>query len=169
MSIYTRVKLHARITDDGDHAEVFDGSPAAHDLEDLIEWADGVGANQADLVFSDELTLSASANEDIDLAGTMTDAYGTAVTLVKIKLLIIVNTNTTDGDDLQVGPAASNGCDCFWADASDRSIVPAGGILYLRAPNGLAVAAGTADLINVAEVGGANANTYRIIVAGTSS
>lgn len=169
MSVTTRIKYALRVTDDGDHSEIFDGSQGRHLIEKVIEWADGTGANQADLAFSDQRTISAAANEDIDLAGGHNDAYGNAVTLVKIKLLVVENTNTADGDDLQVGPASSNGCDCFWADSSDRNVVPAGGALIIYDPNGLAVTAGTGDLINIAEVGGSNANTYNLLVVGTSS
>jgi hypothetical protein len=41
-----------------------------------IALASGTAAGQADRVFSDTRTLAASANEDLDLAGALTDAFG---------------------------------------------------------------------------------------------
>ena len=36
----------------------------------------GTGANQADLLFHDTRTIAASANDDLDLAGSLTDSLG---------------------------------------------------------------------------------------------
>ena len=72
-----------------------------------INLASGTAAGQADRIFSDTRTLAASANEDLDLAGGgLTDAFGAALTFVKVKGMLIVaaagNTN-----NVIVGGAAS--------------------------------------------------------------
>ena len=41
-----------------------------------VNLTDGTGANQAKAVFADERTLAASATENLDLAGGLTDAFG---------------------------------------------------------------------------------------------
>src|SRR5688572_29561037 len=57
----------------------------------------GTGADQADKVFYAQRTITASANDDLDLAGVLTDPLGGTLTFVKVKAILIVaaagNTN----------------------------------------------------------------------------
>jgi hypothetical protein len=54
--------------------------PAA--VRALAQLTSGTGAGQADLVFSDTRTLAASANESLDLAGSLVGAFGATLTFV---------------------------------------------------------------------------------------
>lgn len=128
----------------------------------------GVGANQAAVIYSKTRTLAASANEDLDLNGTtLLDAFGTALALTKVKGLIIVaapgNTN-----DVVVGGASSNGFIAPFGSATDKIKVQPGGMLVLVTPSaaGYAVTAATADLLRIANGGGTTGVTYTIIVIG---
>lgn len=57
----------------------------------------GTAAGQADKVFHDRRVLAASGTEDLDLAGVLSDAFGVAITLARVKGLFIsaaaANTN----------------------------------------------------------------------------
>lgn len=133
-----------------------------------VPFTDGSGAGQATNVFSDTRTLAASATENIDLAGTLTNALGAVISLTKVKALIIfaaaANTN-----DVVVGGAASNGFSTPFGAAAHTVKVKPGGCMVLIAPDaaGYAVVAATADLLQVANGGAGTPVTYDIIVIGS--
>src|SRR6218665_3613353 len=68
----------------------------------------GTGNGQANEQFSDIRTLAASANENIDLAGTLIGHFGETLTFTKIKAIVIL-ADTGNTNDVIVGGAASNG------------------------------------------------------------
>jgi hypothetical protein len=130
--------------------------------------AAGVGANQADVLFSDKRTLGSGANEDLDVSGALSGLFGAAV-FVKVKAVAIVAAiaNTTV---LTVSRPAANGLPLFGA-ASDAlaGLKPGGGFLFWDpSAAGIAVAAGTADLLNIANAAGASADYY-VLILGTSA
>ena len=52
--------------------------------------ADGTGANQATIMWSDQRTLTSGSSESLDLSGSaLTDAFGAAVALTSIKGIIL--------------------------------------------------------------------------------
>lgn len=129
----------------------------------------GTGSNQADLAFSDQRTLSASATENIDLAGSLVDQLGTTLTFVKIKGVLIVaaagNTN-----NVVVGGAATNAFVGPFNDATDKVVVPPGGAFFAAAPaSGWSVTAGTGDILLIANSGAGSSVTYDIYLVGTSA
>jgi hypothetical protein len=130
---------------------------------------DGAGANQAQQIFCDTRTLAASANEDIDLAGVLTNAFGTTLTFTKVKAIIIkaadANTNS-----VVVSRPASNGVPIF-DNASDSITLPPDGCLALVIPSaaGKTVTASTGDLLNIANSAGSTSVTYDIIIIGATS
>lgn len=134
-----------------------------------VNLANGVAASQADRLFTDTRTLAASATENLDLAGVLVDAFGATLTLVKVKAVIISaaagNTNTVD-----VTRPATNGVALFTAVSSGVSLRP-GGAFALVAPDltGIAVVAGTGDLITVTNGGAGTAVTYDVVIIGTSA
>ncbi len=130
----------------------------------------GVGLDQNDLIFHDQRTLAASATENLDLAGSLTNAFGTTLTFVKIKGMIftaaLANTN-----NVQVGGAAANAFVNWVADATDIiNIAPNGVFLHLNPTlAGWAVTAGTGDLLKITNSGGGTSVTYDVILIGTSA
>lgn len=128
---------------------------------------DGEGANAIESIWHDQRTLSASASENLDLAGGLTDAYGDAITFNKIKLLLVYaaagNTN-----NVLVGGAASAQWVGWVGDATDVVIVRPGGLLLLTAPDatGMPVVATTGDLLKVANSAGSTSVTYDIVLLG---
>jgi len=149
------------------------GDNGAHEF--LIDLAaaltNGTAVGACDKVWFGDRTLAGSASEDHDLAGSLTDALGAALTFAKVKLIVVKNTSTTDGVDLSVGPVtAANGfgIGTFWNAAADKSICPANGMIFVYDPNGAAVTAGTADLLTcIARA--ASTTTYKILIIGTSA
>lgn len=142
-----------------------------HVLQGLsISIANGTSDGQADLIYTKRDSVGASATDVFDLAGVLTDAVGgDVITGAEVVALIVVNRSTTSGDNLKVGPDATNGCVAFWADASDRNLVQAGitnqpGFVVLYAPRGYAITGGSADEFAVTELGGVNTVSYDILI-----
>lgn len=129
----------------------------------------GTGADQADMLWHDRRTVNASSNEDLDLAGSLTNAFGDTQTFARIKAVIIAaaagNTN-----NVRVTRPASNGVPLFLA-ASDGLDVRPGGVFAWYAPDATAVAvtAGSGDLLNIANSSSGTSVTYDIIVIGASA
>lgn len=136
-----------------------------------VALATGTGAGQADVIFTDTRTLAASATEDLDLAGSLTGAFGATLTFVKVKALAIAaaaaNTN-----NVVVGAAASNA----WATLlnSTGTVTLRPGAFFIAVAGvadstGYAVTASTGDLLKVANSAGSTGVTYDLVVIGTSA
>jgi hypothetical protein len=152
---------------------VFAKSNALSNPKDVLsktiqkEFANGTSAGQCNLVFRDQRTLTTGATEDLDLAGVLTDPFGTVLTFAKVKVILIENLSTTQ--TLTVGGAAANQFVNWVADATDKVIIPPGGFFAISAPSaGYAVTADTGDLFKVANSAGASC-IYNIVILGTSS
>lgn len=128
----------------------------------------GTSSGLADLVFADNRTLAASANEELDLAGVLS-TLGDTVTFVRVKA-IYIKAAAGNGGNIVVGGAAPNGFLGPFADASDQIEIPADGFVMLAAPlAGWAVTAGTGDLLRIENSDGAAAGVYDIAIVGTSA
>lgn len=132
-----------------------------------INLGDGNGANQANQVFHDQRTLAASASEELDLAGGLTNPLGQTVTFTKIKALLI-RAAAGNTNDVLVGGAAANGFIAPFGDATDVIKVKPGGTLLLVAPDadGYAVTAATGDLLKIANSAAGSGVTYDIVAIG---
>ena len=133
----------------------------------LLALTDGGGANQATNLFSDTRTLAASANESLDLAGALTNAFGQVINFTKVKALMVFAA-ATNVNDVVVGGAAANGFIAPFGAATHTVRVKPGGALIITAPdaNGLTVTAATADLLQIANGGAGSTVTYDVIIIG---
>lgn len=167
MSLITTIKLQISADQKGSADLGTPGFPLNH--AKTTQLATGTGSNQADLLFTDQRTLGASATEDLDLAGSLTDALGATLTFVKVKAIMIsaANTNT---NNVEVTPAAANGFLGPFADASDQLDISPGGRVYLEAPvSGWDVTAGTGDILTITNSAGSTGVTYDVIIVGASA
>ena len=161
-----------KITTDLQSSSVLDLSTVKdallHEIKTTL--STGTSANQADKVWHDRRTLGAGVSESLDLAGSLTDAFGATVTMAKIKGVLIYNRETTTGLYLQVGGAASNAWSAgMLVDATDKiKIGPSGYNAWASPIDGYAVTAGTGDILKIDNPSAA-AVTYDIIIIGTSA
>lgn len=130
----------------------------------------GTGANQADKMWQDnDRTLTASATEDLDLAGVLTDALGDALTFVKVKLVLLI-ANAANVNNVHIGMAAANGVPGIWGAAGDYTVVKPGGVFLWFVPGtGATVTAGTGDKVTIANSGGGSSVLFDIVIIGTSA
>lgn len=139
--------------------------PVTLDYSQLL--ASGTGANQASNVFYDVRTITASSSENLDLAGTLTNAFGVTLTFTKIKA-VIIHASSANTNNVQVGGAASNGWVAWVADATDIVSVKPGGTLIWIAPDasGGAVVAATGDILKVANSSSGTSVIYDVTIIG---
>lgn len=134
--------------------------------------ATGTGAGQADKIFSDTRTLAASGTEDLDLAGVLLDAFGTAITFVKIKALI-VSAAAGNTNNVLVGGVAAGLSSIIVPQTTGIVTVRPGATFAVFAgqadSTGYAVTATTADLLHVANSSSGTPVSYDVIVVGTSA
>lgn len=129
----------------------------------------GTGANQADMLWTDRRTLTASATEDLDLAGSLTGPLGGTLTFARVKYLLFraLSTNT---NNVNVTRPAANGVPVFLAASDGVPIVP-GGWWSWGGPNaaGIAVTPATGDLITVTNSAGGTSVIYDVVIIGASA
>lgn len=144
-------------------------------MEILQTLTDGVGLDQADLIYQAERTVLTAANDDLDLSGTtLLDPLGVALAFVKIKTLMIINAprsgvaNTTT---LTIGGGTNAVTGLLGGTTPTLGPMKPGEVL-LRHSSSLAglcnVVAGTADILRIANSAGATAR-YQILIIGTSA
>ncbi len=157
------LKLGALLTNPLDLSTTRD--PVNQDWSDAL--AEGTGSDQADVLWHDTRTL-AGTSEDLDLAASLTDAFGTSVTFVNVKLIAIRNNSTTTTESLAIGGAAATQFINWVGDATDIVNLGPSGIFLLWDPiDGYPVTAGTGDLLKIDS--GADTFSYDIIIVGTSA
>jgi hypothetical protein len=127
--------------------------------------ASGVGLNQADMIWSDQRTLGSGANEDIDLAGSLTSHISGTLTLARVKGLWIY-ASSANTVNLTVSRPASLGAALFSA-AGDALVLKPGGAFFWLDPSaaGVTITGGSTDLV-VNILAGAASSVYDIVVIG---
>lgn len=169
------MQAHADFNSAG--AALFNGAvPAAGaSLDALLTLANGVGAGQADLLYAGERTVATGANDDVDLSGVLTDLFGGAVAMVKLKGIILINRpaayptvkNTTN----LTLTIPANGVPLLTGTTPALAALKPGGFFMMGADDiaGLAaVVAATGDLIRITNSAGATAK-YLLGLFGTSA
>ena len=126
---------------------------------------DGTAANQANAYYEDAFSIASGGNTTYDLAGALADPLNTTKVFTAVKALMVIadSTNTTN---LVIG----NGTNPFvgpFDDGTATVTLKPGGVFLITDPSaaGMAVAAGTGDIVKITNGSGATA-TGRICVIG---
>lgn len=167
MSITGELNVRWNITQIGPNA--LGGQQFNPNIDQLIRIAAGTGLNQADIHWGGVRTLAPSANESLDLAGVLTDAFGTVVAAAKLVALLVI-ADSANTNDVVLGAAASFPIPLFGGTAGTFAVKP-GGWFFVAAPGAagqLTVTPATADLLRVANSGAGTSVTYRIILLARS-
>lgn len=143
------------------------GSPVAPvRIEKAVEFANGTAAlGQANILFADERTLTASATENLDLAGVLTDAFGGVITAAEITA-IYIEANAANTNDVVFFGAASNSFNGPLSGTTPKLTLGPGDFACITNKKGWTVTAGTGDIILVANSAGGTGVTYRIAIIG---
>lgn len=137
------------------------------DIVNLMQLMSGTADNQADAFFSDKRTLAASATENIDLAGTLTDVFGAVVTIAEV-VAIYVKAAIGNTNSVVLGAASSTFVGPFGGTNPSISLAPGAAVLLANPKTGWAVAAGSTDLLKVTNSAGTTGVDYDIAIIGRS-
>ena len=171
MSLTATIKARIEATQVGpnDYTDTF-----APVVDATLALLDGTLAAQADLIFADERAVTTGANDDIDLSGVLTDAFGVTITFVEIVGILIINkpisgaVNTTD---LTIGLGTNPFLGFLGGTLPTIGPIKPGGAFLIFAGDaaGLGtVGAAASDVLRIANSSGATA-TYQIVIIGRSA
>ncbi len=165
-TLTTKVNLNINTVHTSD-AEGLATAQSSIEQQLLLAMADGVGLDQADLVYS-EKDQSISGAVDKDLSGVLLDAFGAALTFVKVKALMITaavaNTDTIiafgKGAGGFLGPLTVN---------TETLIIRPGGAIVIFAPDvtGYPVVNASTDILTFDVGGGTQVFSWQVV--GTSA
>ena len=126
-------------------------------------FTDGSGDGQAQYIWHDQRTIATSANDDLDLAGVLTDAFGQAIMFAKVRALLIRNRSAVA--TLTVGPAAASGVTGFLGTGE---VLPVGAtkLLVCNKAASWTITAGSADKIRITNNSAVAVASYDIVVVG---
>jgi len=143
-------------------------------MKATLQTTDGTTANKADILFMDERTVADGADDDIDLAGALSDAFGSTITMVEVVAIFVINVardGTANTTDLTIG-GATNAFEGFLGGTGPTvGPIKPGGWFAIGAGDAAgigAVSAGSTDELRVTNGAGAAA-TYQIAIVGRSA
>lgn len=138
--------------------------PLIFSLANLL--SNGTASGQASQQFHDVRTLTASATEDLDLAGGLTNAFGTTLTFVKLKVLLVYAA-TANTNSVIVSRKATTGIPIFDADSDSITLAPGDLFLYASPLVGKTITATTDDTLTFTNSAGGTSVNYTVIFIGT--
>jgi hypothetical protein len=130
----------------------------------------GVANDQADRIWSDRRSVNGAATDDINLTALPLTLFGESgtVSMVNIKAIMIVNLNTTAGDQLVLKGGSQNGWAAWSYVANGQLIIDADSAVLLTAKkSGWTHTDNTHNTIGILNLG-ANVINYQIVVVGCS-
>lgn len=151
-----------------------DGGKLDATARKILEFTDGTTANAADIVFMDQRAVATASNDDIDLAGSLSDAFGNTITMVEVVAVLVINepiTGAANTTDLTIGAGTNPFVGFLGGTTPTVGPIGPGGVFYIACPDagGLGtVTAGTADILRIANSSGATAN-YQIAILARSA
>ena len=154
-----------------EHTKALDLGTASFDLTELVDFGltSGTGAGAADLMFTDTRTLAASGTENLDLAGSLTDAFGATLTFVELRA-VVIKASPGNTNNVEVTTPASSGCPLFLDDGDGIPVPPGGVFLWACPADGkVTVTPSTGDLLTVTNSAGTTGVTYDVVILGTSA
>ncbi len=133
-----------------------------------VDLANGIALNQANVLYSATFAISTSATQSLDFAGGgLLDAFGNAVGPAKIKCVYLGA--SPNNSTIVTAMGDTNNIPLLNTKATTFTLPPGAVFLYCD-PSlaGIAVTAGTGDIIKLVNAAGATANVD-VVVVGTSS
>ena len=122
----------------------------------------GNGAGQANMVWSDQRTIAAGLDDDINIESSLIDAYGQPIAFAAIKQLVVLNRSANPATILTVGNTGGNWPPTPW----QAPCGPGDAFTFGERQSGITVVATTSDTLRITNTDGSNAATYDIVLVG---
>jgi hypothetical protein len=132
----------------------------------LLTMPNGTGSGAVSQMWHDQRTLGASATEDLDFAGSLTNAFGVTLTFATIRF-VYIRAATTNTNAVQVTRTATTGILLFMADGDGISLAAGDMFIYHSPLVGKTVTAGSDDTLTITNSAGSTSVVYDIVVVGT--
>lgn len=150
------------------------GSPSFQlqaSAQPVIQLSTGTGSNQANAIFADQRTLSASSTEGLDLYGSLADPFGTTLNFATIKAIKIC-ASSANTNNVNFGPGIGNTATAFSGPMQNNSssysaVRPGGCALHVAPQTGWTVTNSTGDILAVGNSSSGSSVTYDIVIVGT--
>lgn len=142
-------------------------------IEAALSFADGTTANKFDRLYVAERTVASGANDDLDLAGVLADAFGATITAAELAGIVVVNKakdGTANTTTLTIGGGTNPFVGFLSGTTPAITKLGPGAVFVLISPDatGLGtVTAGTGDVLRIANSSGASAK-YQIAILARS-
>lgn len=143
----------------------------ALDYSQRVQLATGTGAGQADVMWTDTRTITASSSEDLDLVGSLTDALGTTFSPARVKALM-VKAAAGNTNNVVVGAASATQWAALLGTTGTVTLRPGAFFAAVAGSadaTGYVCAAGSTDLLKVANSSSGSSVSYDIVVIGASA
>lgn len=160
--------MHAAIEYTLNGALDFGSAVAKYDGAKDVSLASGTGAQQADLVHIDHISIAASGNTTKDLSGSLLDPLGNACVFAKIKA-ILVKAAASNVNDVVVGAGSTPFIGPLGGTTPTVSVPPGGQFLVSAPAGGWAVTADTADVLKFANSSSGSAVEFDLVLIGCSA
>ena len=139
------------------------------DISRAINLESGISAGKADKAFTAVRVVPTETTDTLDLAGALTDAFGSTITFAKLKLVYVEASTSNAGDIYFARPA--NGVGMLGGNSS-VVLRPGGAFLWTCGAAdafGVPVTPGTGDLLDIINTGVGASATYTVVLVGTSA
>ena len=152
----------------------FGGPAYTPTIEQLITLSDGTGAGQANILWADQRTVGSASNDDLDLNGVLTDAFGTTVSAVELVALLVINapkTGSANTTNLTIGGGSNPVVGFLGGTTPTIGPIRPGSFVFLGSSDAAgfgAITAGTGDILRIANSSGASA-TYQIAIVARNA
>lgn len=131
----------------------------------------GTGAGLADLLYYDERTVNASSSEDLDIVGALSNQFGQTFSPARIKLFY-VKAAAANVNNVVVGAASATQWAALLGTAGTMTLRPGAQTLTIAGSadaTAYVCAAGSTDLLKVANSSSGSSVTYQIVLVGASA
>jgi hypothetical protein len=135
------------------------------EMNEIVSFTPGALAGQTNLVFADNRTIAASANDDLDLNGSLPGALGGVLAFISVKA-IIIRAAAGNTNNVVVGGASSNGFVGPFGAAAHTVAIRPGDELVITNRTGWTVTPSTGDILRIANSGSGTPVSYDIIILG---
>lgn len=133
----------------------------------LFSWTftSGHAVNQMNQLWVSRTTLTNAQAVTYNLAGGITNSFGTALTMAEVRMLL-VSSDSDNVDAVTIGDAAANEFDSWLGGTNHTVTLRPGGLVLLVAPDATGYAVGTNGNLKVTNTG-TNSVTIDIYVGGS--
>ena len=130
---------------------------------------DGTTSGKADRIYRAQLALAGGAVSTLDLAGSLTDAFGSTITMASVRMMQFTLSNTCSASSVTIGNASATAFE-GWVSAGGTVTVQNGGHLIIGGETTVyTVGAGSTDKLKFLNDDGSDAATIDMVIIGKSA